>query len=85
MAIRSCRSVIDVTRYRSWIASAGLWIIGASFFEISAHTQYDESGGCLVRTVPNGGSCMDSYDECPPLLLIEALGKDLLELVNDQQ
>ena len=60
-------------------------VVGATGLEIGAHSQHDQSSGCLIRPVPGGGGRVQGYDERAPLRLIGALGKELLELVDYQQ
>ena len=62
-----------------------LRIVGAAGLEVGAHPEHDQRRRFMVRPVPDRGRRVQRDDERAPLLLIGALGEQLLELVNDQQ
>ena len=62
-----------------------LRVVRAAGLEIGAYAEDDQGRGLVVRPVPDGGRGVQRGDERAPLLLIRALGEQLLELVNHQQ
>jgi hypothetical protein len=60
-----------------------LRVVGAAGFEIGPHTQHNQRGRVSARR--GGAARVQGGHECPALLLVGALGEQLLELIDHQQ
>ena len=62
-----------------------LRVLRAPGLEIGPDAQDHQGRRCVIRAMPGGGGRVQRGDERPPLLLVGALGEQLLELVGHQQ